>query len=372
MDHAPIVGVLDGLGDARDQCRGAVEGHRAGLDQRREGLPALDQVHDQEVAAVLHPADAVHVHDLRVPEPRQGPCLGDEPPHPTGRVECLAMHQLDRHGLSQTLLKSLEDLAHPPRAERTQELEVGFPQGGVELARPGQGRGGGRGYGGVLVVGLGSLQVGCLGQRGSHRARVGRQGQPLVDLALRPDLLGQVRELPDVDGGVGVLVPLQPRQELALDQLESDFGVAGQRGMLGQVFLDRLGAAVSPAEELIEQQDLELLGGRGVGMVRPGTRRPSGRGRTATRRHCNCSPRVASSFDGLNHGEGSRDPARLRSGGRLERRSCGGPRPSHPAARRSRASSAPGAPVPRWRARRDGAGAQPRPGQPGRAPAARE
>ena len=52
--------------------------------------------------------------------------------------------------------------------------------------------------------------------------------------------------------------------------------------MLGQVVLDRLGAAVSPAEQLIEPEDVELLGGRGVGMARQelgGRVRSSGRSR---------------------------------------------------------------------------------------------
>ncbi len=133
VDHAAGMGVLDRPSHHRHQRCDAVERDGPLSEQGGECRPVLDQVHDQEVSAVGHPADAVHADNVRVPQPRQRPRLGEEPPHPRRRIERLIPDQLERHSLAQALLDRLVHLAHPARAERAHQLEIGSRQRRVQV-----------------------------------------------------------------------------------------------------------------------------------------------------------------------------------------------------------------------------------------------
>src|SRR5947209_99111 len=113
--------MVNRLRDSSHQARGPIERNRVALEQGREGRPSRDQVHDQEVAAIIHLANAVYANDVGMAQPGQSPRLGEESPYSRWRVERLTLNQLQRHALVQALLKRFVNLAHAAGAEQAHQ-----------------------------------------------------------------------------------------------------------------------------------------------------------------------------------------------------------------------------------------------------------
>ena len=122
MDHAALVGVLDGLGDPAHQ-RGGLAGRQRAVGQALgEALP-LDEAH-REVMLALVLADLVDRHDARMVEVGGRLGLGVEPLDVGLVGELAGEDHLERDGPVEAHLPGLEDDAHAAAGDLADDLVV--------------------------------------------------------------------------------------------------------------------------------------------------------------------------------------------------------------------------------------------------------
>ncbi len=115
MDDAPVVRLLEGLGDLPGDLQGLVDGHAAPLQPLGEVL-ARDELEDQERLAVGL-LEAVDGRDLRMVEGGEELRLAPEASQPLGVLPDLGGQDLDRHLAAQLRVGGPVHLAHTPGAQ---------------------------------------------------------------------------------------------------------------------------------------------------------------------------------------------------------------------------------------------------------------
>ena len=137
MDDAPAVGVIDGLGDVRQQRRRLAEGQPAGFQDLREGQ-AGDKVGDEDRHA-FQGRHLVDHHDARVAQLGRGLGLALEALHRLDLGQQAGMGNLQGHDAVQFRVARLPDGPAGAGPDALQELE--FAQGRRLGPRVGIGRG---------------------------------------------------------------------------------------------------------------------------------------------------------------------------------------------------------------------------------------
>jgi hypothetical protein len=163
VDHALLVRVVDGVGDARREIEALAHGGRAPRGPGVEAL-ALDVLHGdvrQHALVGRVGADLVDLRDARVVQARQDLGLLLEAVQRARREHGRVDH-LERHGARGPLLLRQEDHAHPALAELAQDLER--PDRARRLGQPEARRRGRR-----------QRLAGVLGSRGHERPSLARR-----------------------------------------------------------------------------------------------------------------------------------------------------------------------------------------------------
>ncbi len=129
VDHAALVGVVHGLAD-RDELAQALADLRRARRVAAEVLPyprgeglAEDQLHREEVLAVVRAPRFVERRDVRVREPGQSLRLPPEHPQVLLVDEVAGAHDLERDPPARALLLGLVDDPHPALAELSEDAE---------------------------------------------------------------------------------------------------------------------------------------------------------------------------------------------------------------------------------------------------------
>ena len=130
MDDAALVRVIDGLADSDEQAQALADLRRTGLvaaevlPRPRDERLAEDQLHREEVLAVVRAAGLVERRDVRVREAGQRLDLPAEHPEVLIVDEVPAAHDLEGDPAERVLLLGLVDDPHPALAERSEDAKA--------------------------------------------------------------------------------------------------------------------------------------------------------------------------------------------------------------------------------------------------------